>query len=429
MENRRPLRAGGNQGQATLFVTLSLPVLFGLLGLCVDLGWAYWRREACKIAAESAASAVTLAAGSTAPGVQGDTTCPSSPSSSTAWQVGCLFAQQNGFTNGSNGQTVSIQVGSGSTGIPVSGVSPNNYWVSATVSETIPTLFSRVLGRAGMTVTSRATAAVWNAGGGGGGCVYVMDPSAHHSYIMTGGNVTTGCGIYVDSSQSDATYMTGGNLTLNSSYLTIHGGLSKSGGNISPSGNVRQNQPSFTNPFSGMTPPTPAANCSSDPNITGGNTNNISPGTYCGITVSGGNNVLFGSGVYILKTGNLTISGGNFSTTTTNVLFYIPSSNSSGKINITGGNMHWSGISGNGADGFVFWVDNSAAQNITGGNYTINGVTYMPNSALTYTGGNGTQQTLVVDTLSITGGNITSSAPSSYFSGGSGGLSGPYMVE
>jgi hypothetical protein len=80
--------------------------------------------------------------------------------------------------------------------------------------------------------------------------------------------------------------------------------------------------------------------------------------------------------------------------------------------------MHWDGISGNGADGFVFWVDNSAAQNITGGNYTINGVIYMPNSALTYTGGNGTQETVLADTLTITGGNINTAAPSSNFTGG-----------
>ena len=74
----------------------------------------------------------------------------------------------------------------------------------------------------------------------------------------------------------------------------------------------------------------------------------------------------------------------------------------------------WNGISGNGADGFVFWVANSGVQqNITGGNCTINGVMYMPGSPVNYTGGNGTQQTLVVDTLDVTGGNVSTSYSSS----------------
>lgn len=94
---------------------------------------------------------------------------------------------------------------------------------------------------------------------------------------------------------------------------------------------------------------------------------------------------------------------------------------------MTGGNMVWNGISGNGADGLVFRAANSAAQNITGGNYTINGVIYMPNSNLTYTGGNATQQTLVVDTLTVVGGNIASSYASSNFTGSD--VSGAHLVE
>jgi hypothetical protein len=182
--------------------------------------------------------------------------------------------------------------------------------------------------------------------------------------------------------------------------------------------------------MSGMSAPTPAASCIANPNIVGGNSNTINPGTYCGITVSGGNNVQFNSGTYIIKTGNLTINGGNFSPTATNVLIYIPASNAAGRVNITGGNMHWNGIVGNGADGMVFWVANAATQNITGGNYTINGVTYMPGAGLTYQGGNGTQQTLVVDNLTVVGGNILTPAPSSLLSGGGGSLQGgAFLVE
>ena len=145
-----PRRSGGalpDRGQAGLFLVLSLPVLFGLIGMVVDSGWANWRKEAAKTAASAAASAVVAAAGSTVPATQASTSCPSTIDTSKPWNVGCDFAIHNGFSNGVNNRTVKIQIGSGSTGIPVTGVSPNKYWVSATVTEQIPALFSWVLGK------------------------------------------------------------------------------------------------------------------------------------------------------------------------------------------------------------------------------------------------------------------------------------------
>jgi hypothetical protein len=249
------------------------------------------------------------------------------------------------------------------------------------------------------------------------------------AFPMTGATFSTGCGIYVNSSQSNAFYMTGGSLTLTGgAKVNVHGGFTTTGGTVSPSGSVKTSQSSVSDPMSGMTAPTPAASCSTDPNITGGSNNVISPGTYCGITVKGGTNTTFSSGVYILKTGDLKISGGTFSTTATNVMFYIPASNTTGKINITCCNIHWNGVVGNGADGIVFWVANGVAQTVTGGNYTINGITYMPNSALTYTGGNGTIQTVIVDSLTVTGGTLTSPAASSYFTGGGSQPGGAFLV-
>jgi len=423
------------RGQAALFVTLTTPVLFGLLGFGVEVGWAYWRREACKTAAESAVWAIVSAAGATAPATQGATPCPGSPSAATAWQLGCLFAAQNGFTNGSKGASVTVQIGAGATGIPVSGVSPGNYWAAVTVSETENALFSRMIGGSGLTVKARATAGVFAAGSGA--CIYVTDPTDSKTFNMSGANLTGGCGINVNSSSASAVNISGGNLTLNSSAkLTIDGGLSWSGGNIC--GNAPPTVPAcvnqntgktVANPFSGMVAPTPSAGCDyTNYSVSGGSSNVLSPGTYCGdLKVSGGTGISFSSGVYILKTGNLVISGGVFSNTATNVLFYIPTSNASGQFNITGASPVWNGISGNGADGFLFWADNSAAQSITGGNYTFNGVIYMPNSSLSYSGGNGTQQSIVAYKLTVTGGNITSNYPSGNYSGG--GVSGAHLVE
>jgi Flp pilus assembly protein TadG len=52
------------QGQAALFMTMTITVSMGWIGLVVDFGWAYWRREACATAANSAAFAAALAASS-----------------------------------------------------------------------------------------------------------------------------------------------------------------------------------------------------------------------------------------------------------------------------------------------------------------------------------------------------------------------------
>ena len=155
-------RAGSRaeRGQASIFLAMSIPVWFGLMGLVVDFGWAYCRKVAAKTAATAAASAVAASAGATAPTAQASTTCPSTIDITKAWNVGCDFAIKNGFTNGSSNRTVAIAIGSGSTGIPVSGVTPTGYWVSATVSESIPTLFSRVIGDDAATVSGRSTVAV-----------------------------------------------------------------------------------------------------------------------------------------------------------------------------------------------------------------------------------------------------------------------------
>ncbi len=427
-----------------------MPVLFGLLGLTVDAGWAYWRREAAKTAATAAASGTVSASGSNTPTTQALTNCPSSLDTTKAWNVGCDFAAKNGFTNGVNNRTVAIQIGSGASGIPVSGANPNKYWVSSTVTEKIPTLFSWVLGKSSMTVSARSTLGVYSASGGG--CMYVLDGSASKALNVSGTNFSTGCGVYVFSTAADGAYASGINMSFTGgSGMTAHGGfsvsgsnvtmtgggsislsgsLTNSGSNITPSGSVKQNQtwPGTTNPFSGMTAPS-LGSCVPNPNYSGTNTATLSPGNYCsGISISASNNVLFQSGIYVLSGGNLTISGSNFSTTATNILIYVPASNTTGQINIGGSNANWSGISGQGADGFVIWVANSQTQTIAGSNNTINGVIYAPNATVNYTGSNATQTTLVADKVVVTGCNISSPASSTYFSGG-GVSAGTYVLE
>src|SRR5256885_10134042 len=44
-------------GQAGILMVLSLTLLFGVLGLAVDIGWGYFKRQAAQTAADAAALA------------------------------------------------------------------------------------------------------------------------------------------------------------------------------------------------------------------------------------------------------------------------------------------------------------------------------------------------------------------------------------
>src|SRR5580704_10824612 len=140
-------------------MTMTFTVSIGLIGMVTDIGWAYWRRIACSTAANSAAfAAVTAASAVTNQSCGSGTTywdcstysCPASPSLPVANNLGngCMYAQKNGFVD-TGRQSVSLTGGTGTP--PAPGISPS-YWVSATVTESIPTLFSAVLGKQWMQV-------------------------------------------------------------------------------------------------------------------------------------------------------------------------------------------------------------------------------------------------------------------------------------
>jgi hypothetical protein len=426
------------KGQAAIFMTMSLTMMLGLMGLVVDIGWAYWRKEACGTAASAAASAAILAASAVTNQACGSglthwncssENCPASPAlpTSTNLDNGCLYAKQNGFVN-TGRQTVSIQ---GGTGTPptTSGITPA-YWVTATVSERIPTLFSAAIGQPWMQVSQQATSAIFQ--GSAGGCVYVLDPSASGAWNQSGGNFTTGCGIYINSNSPSALTMSGGNIALTGGANIIDvGNKSQSGGNITftGGGSLKTSQASTGNPISGLTAPTPAAVCTPDPNYSGQSNFTIPSGTYCSLSISGGTGIVL-SGTYILKSSNFSNSGGNITTAAAGATIYFAPSDP-GDFIFSGGNMTLTASTSGPLQGIAIWKDTAVANNdsISGGNLAINGIIYMPSTTLTYSGGNTpVQQTIIVDKIIMSGGNISQPATSPYFSNGAA-ISGNFIVQ
>jgi hypothetical protein len=413
-------------GQAAIFVTLSLPVLFGMLGMVVDIGWDYWRSEACKTAAQSAASAAGIAAKAAsnltcASGVActaSATTfadCPASPTSPPTNNImnGCLYAQANGFTTGGNGSRQRVQYAAYTSGSPVAGSAPS-YWVEFVVYEKIPALFLSVLGTSWTQVSAASTSGVFS---GNPGCVYILDATAQKALTVTGGTFTTGCGMYVNSNQSNAFFLTGGTVNLTgTAAINVHGLESTSGGTVSPN-HVLTNQGSVSDPLSGLTAPTPALPCTPFADLTSGS-QTINNGTYCSIAVKGGS-LKLNAGTYIITGGDFKNSGGTVDATS-GVTIYFPST--SGNLNVTSGNTFALTAPSSGTyNGIAVWKDGSSSSlnsaTFTAG-LTINGVIYMPYTKLTYTGGTTpVSETIVVDTLNLTGGNITQPATSTYITG------------
>src|SRR5277367_5880634 len=99
--------------------TMSLFMLFGIMGLAIDLGWSYYRKQVAQTAADAAALAAAVVAenssgtnvitcGSYNVVCQAITACPTiTGSASNNIQNGCMYAKANGFVN-SGTQTVKM---------------------------------------------------------------------------------------------------------------------------------------------------------------------------------------------------------------------------------------------------------------------------------------------------------------------------------
>ena len=220
--NSGRIRGASKRGQAVLFVTLSLPVMLGLLGLVVDVGWMYWRREACLTAAQSGALAAAVSASkstTTYPATCSTTTslwcsatpvqCATSPTNppTNNFQTACLYAKANGFSPANARQNVQVSANNGSTS-SAPNVSPS-YYITVTVTESIPLTFLAALGSGYFGVASAsATGGIITTPSGG--CVYILDPSGKDALnASNNAQITPSCGVQVASNNTEAMIATG----------------------------------------------------------------------------------------------------------------------------------------------------------------------------------------------------------------------------
>ncbi len=131
-------------------------------------------------------------------------------------------AALNGFTNGQNGVTVTVN-NPPSTGYSTA----DSTGVEVIISQQVPTFFMSVLSSSPVGLQARAVAHQGN----GTTCLALLNTTAPSAFSASGGATlqAASCGITVDSNSATAFNASGGS-TVNAIAIAVHGGDSISGG-------------------------------------------------------------------------------------------------------------------------------------------------------------------------------------------------------
>jgi hypothetical protein len=280
-------------GQTLIFVALSMMTcIFGFVAMATDVGTLLHDKRNLQIAADSAAIAGAFEEYSSA--VPGD-----------AQAAGQRASTQNGFTNGSNQVTVTINPP------PVSGPHTGAAgYVEAIVSQVEPVFFMKLFSFPSMRVTARAVA--FN-GASFSCCLCGLNPTAPDTIHLQGNFTVTAANCDVNDNSNDTTAaldFTGGAGTLNAAAVGVVGGVSGSASGTTPVTGIAPISDPLANV---LTPPTyTAANCIAAPSGKK-NTTTTWGSAGGGITCYSGNikiqnTVNMNPGTYVF-TGNLDLTG------------------------------------------------------------------------------------------------------------------------
>ncbi len=455
-------RNSSTRGQTILLFTLSLPVVLGLLGLVVDAGWMFWRREACLTAAQAAASASVMTASKSTTSYPANcntsTTlwcsatpvlCDASPANppSNNFQTACLYAKANGYSNANRNQKVMVAANNGSTA-DAPNVSPS-YYVTVTVTEKIPLTFLAAMGAGYFGVASAsATGGIFSQASGG--CLYVLDPTGKDALnASNNAHIMPSCGVQIASNNSEAAIATGSAQVTTSGNpqppIQVVGTAAKNNnGSYSPN---PTSTASVSDPLSSLDVPwtnctgtgCPTTNCQytgcstaagvcNHTNFTVSSNSwsppyvHLTPGVYCGtggsaaITINNGNSAIFDSGMYVINGGGVSIQSGS-GNSGSNVIFYLTGTNSTyGGVNFANGTtVNFSAPStGDLADVLIYGDrtltaptgSNATSQFQGGASSTIDGIIYLPTTTVNFANGTTTanRTSLVVKDAIFAGG-------------------------
>src|ERR1700722_10768636 len=250
-------RHGGNivktllndeSGQTLIFVALSMTVILGFTAMAADVGTLLHDKRNLQIAADSAA--IAGAVEEKVSSVTGDIQAS-----------GQTASTQNGFTNGSNHVTVTINTPPANG--PHAGAAG---YVEAIVSQVEPVFFMKLFSFTSMTVTARAVAFD---GATSSNCVLATNPTAPQTIELQGSFNANfpGCSVVDDSNDPDALDFTGGGGSLTAGSVGVVGGAGGHTGDSSPA--PKTGVAPISDPLASLPPPPyDPASCTAAPSGT-----------------------------------------------------------------------------------------------------------------------------------------------------------------
>lgn len=412
-------------GQVLVLVALTLPLMLGFIGFAVDVGILVTEKQKLQVAADSAAIAGAAEIN------YGDWT-----------SVAQNAASLNGYTNGSNGVTVSVNPSASTVPTPLYGpYAGQPGFLEVIVTESVPTYFMQLFNFPTVPVQTRAVAGL----GVSSNCIYILGGSGETLNMSNNSKLNApGCGVVVDSNGSPAVSVQG-SAAITASSVSVNGSAtSGNGGSISPAATT--GVVPVSDPLAYLSPPSySASSCTADP-LThygqGGSSYTVGPGSnysttqdgnlvcYTSLTLGQNNDtVTLNAGIYVI-TGAMTANsgttlGGN------GVTFYLVGN---GSVNIqNGATVNFTAPTSGSYDGILFFQDraDTNADYVEGGaNSTLKGILYFPSAQLNMA--NGTTTTvytpIVANSLVMAGGGTLTD--SSYGSiNPSDPLTSPRLVE
>lgn len=397
-------------GAVAVVAAIAFPVIVGGIGLGAESGYWYLSQRKLQHAADVSAHAagVRLLASDSKANID-------------------AAARTVALASGLSGTVGSIVVNNPPVGGSQAGLSNG---VEVILTEVRPRIFSSVFSSQPVTISGRAVATT-STGGGAGGCVLALSPTAAGAVTVTGSTAVTltNCDVASDSNAATSFLMSGSGATLTAGCVYAVGEATTTAGlTLTSCSTVKINSPVVPDPYASVSEPSAVGPCENSRVGSPGNETTVTP-TYnhpsgvrsmrfCnGLDVKG--IVSFSPGLYIIENGDLTFNGGNSGATSavtmqgSDVTFYVRAgarARLSGTVHLalaapTSGSL----------SGILFFGSrtSTASQTITGNTTsTLQGAIYMPASDVTFIGNSTTSNgcTQVVGLTVTFTGNSTVSA-------------------
>lgn len=394
---------GDRSGAVAVITALSITALLGVAGLGTEVSMWYVKKRAMQGAADSAAFSAAIA------GTAGETS-----TSTTA--LADAIAAQYGYPNGSDGVTVTVN------NPPKSGGQTSNPLAyEVIIQQQQPLLISSLFMSSGATITARAVAAT-TGGSGGNGCILALDTGSIAG-VTNSGNSTVNinnCSMYVNSSDPNGALTMNGSVIINAWAAYMVGNPNITGGaQLNTTHGTFPGSQAAQDPYAGTPVPTPGTCTTGYSVVTSSKA--MPPGTYCnGVTLAGNANVTLSPGVYVFKSGALTVGGTTSVSCPTcvngaGVTIILTGNNTSGyaTISVAGGaNFNITAPTSGTYAGIAVYGDPNApsshSNSFSGGStQNITGAIYFPSQTVSFTGGastGGAQCTqLIANVIQIVG--------------------------